>query len=60
MQSQIPRVVFGALDEKAGAAGSIWDLLRDPRTLHKVEVMSGVMEIEILKVLNAFFSRIRE
>ena len=40
MQSRIPRVVFGAWDEKAGAAGSVWDLLRDPRSLFKVEVIS--------------------
>ena len=44
LQSRIPRVVFGAWDEKAGAAGSLWDLLRDRRSLHQVEVISGVLE----------------
>jgi len=34
MEARIPRLVFGARDEKAGACGSVWDLIRDPRTLH--------------------------
>ena len=59
MQSRIPRVVFGAWDEKAGAAGSMWDLLRDPRALHTVEVVSGIMETESVQVLEEFFSRFR-
>ena len=41
-QSRLSKVVFGAWDEKAGASGSVWDILRDPRALHKVEVTSGV------------------
>lgn len=56
MASRIPRVVFGTWDEKAGAAGSIWDLLRDPRSLHKVEVITGVLEAECGEVLTQFFS----
>jgi tRNA(adenine34) deaminase len=44
MQARIPRVVFGAWDEKAGAVGSTWDLIRDPRALHKVEVISDVLK----------------
>ena len=59
MQSRIPRVVFGAWDEKAGAAGSMWDLLRDPRALHKIEVIVGVLELESNNLLRNFFSRIR-
>ena len=43
MQSRIPRVVFGTWDEKAGAAGSVWDLLRDPRSLFSVEVIADVL-----------------
>lgn len=56
MAARIPRVVFGAWDEKAGAAGSIWDLLRDPKALHKVEVISGVLEQECGQVLTQFFT----
>jgi len=59
MQARIPRVVFGAWDEKAGAAGSMWDLLRDPRALHKVEVVTGVLELECAGVLKDFFSKQR-
>ncbi len=59
MQARIPRVVFGAWDEKAGAAGSMWDLLRDPRALHKVEVITGVLEQECAGVLKDFFSKQR-
>jgi tRNA(adenine34) deaminase len=55
MQSRIPRVVFGAWDEKAGAAGSMWDLLRDSRALHKVEVISDVLNDECAALLKEFF-----
>ena len=54
-QARIPRLVFGAWDEKAGAVGSQWDLLRDPRQLHKPEVVGGVMEEECAKLLKDFF-----
>ncbi|NCW47798.1 MAG: nucleoside deaminase, partial [Actinobacteria bacterium] len=56
MAARIPRVVFGAWDEKAGAAGSVWDLLRDPRSLNKVEVITGVLESECSEVLTQFFA----
>ncbi|MET1038477.1 MAG: tRNA adenosine(34) deaminase TadA [Aeromicrobium sp.] len=42
LAARIPRVVFGAWDEKAGAAGSVYDVLRDRRLNHRVEVVSGV------------------
>ena len=58
-QSRISKVVFGAWDEKAGASGSIWDLLRDPRALHKVEVKSGVLQEESSAMLKEFFSEQR-
>ena len=60
MQSRIPRVVFGAWDEKAGAAGSMWDLLRDPRALHKVEVISDVLKDECAALLKEFFVEQRQ
>ena len=56
LAARIPRVVFGTWDEKAGAAGSVWDLLRDPRSLNKVEVITGVLEAECGEVLTQFFS----
>ena len=55
-QSRFKRLVFGTWDEKAGAVGSVWDLLRDTRSLNKVEVVSGVMEQECGQVLKSFFS----
>ena len=58
-QSRISKVVFGAWDEKAGASGSVWDLLRDPRALHKVEVTSGVLQEECSTMLKEFFSEHR-
>jgi len=58
-QSRISKVVFGAWDEKAGASGSVWDLLRDPRALHKVEVTSGVLDKECCAMLKEFFSEQR-
>lgn len=59
LQSRIPRVVFGAWDEKAGAAGSTCDLLRDPRALHKVEVVSDLLKDECAAILKEFFSEQR-
>ena len=58
-QSRISTLVFGAWDDKAGASGSVWDLLRDPRALHKVEVTSGVLEEECSAMLKEFFSEQR-
>ncbi len=54
-QSRIKTLVFGAWDEKAGAVGSVWDVLRDPRTPHQVEVISGVLEVECATILQEFF-----
>ncbi|WP_345149989.1 nucleoside deaminase [Arthrobacter ginkgonis] len=53
--SRIPRVVFGAWDEKAGASGSVFDILREPRLNHWVEVFSGVREQECAQLLLDFF-----
>ncbi|CAB4620024.1 unannotated protein [freshwater metagenome] len=54
-QSRISKVIFGAWDEKAGAVGSIWDVLRDPRSIFKVEVSAGVLEDECAELLTDFF-----
>jgi tRNA(adenine34) deaminase len=54
-QSRFKRVVFGAWDQKAGAVGSVWDVIRDPRNLNKVEVITGVLEKDCALVLSNFF-----
>ena len=59
-QSRISTVVFGAWDEKAGAVGSVWDLLRDPRSLFKVEVRSGVLADECAAILKSFIQGVRK
>lgn len=53
--SRVDRVVFGALDEKAGAVGSLWDVVRDRRLNHRPEVIQGVLADECSAVLTAFF-----
>jgi tRNA(adenine34) deaminase len=58
-QSRMKTLVFGAWDEKAGAVGSVWDILRDPRALHQVEVISGIMEAECAELLTTFFKQQR-
>lgn len=56
LAARVPRVVFGAWDEKAGAAGSVYDLLRDGRLPHPVpEVVGGVMAEECAALLEEFF-----
>ena len=55
VQTRMKRLVFGAFDEKAGAVGSIWDVVRDTRALTKIEVISGVLEKECAQVLTNFF-----
>jgi tRNA(adenine34) deaminase len=54
--ARIPRVVFGAWDEKAGAAGSVFDVLRERRLNHWVEVYPGVREAECAVLLRDFFA----
>ena len=55
-QSRFERLVFGSFDEKAGAAGSIWDLIRDARALTQIEVVSGVLADDCALVLSDFFA----
>jgi tRNA(adenine34) deaminase len=59
-QSRISTVIFGAWDEKAGAVGSVWDLLRDPRSLNKVEVKAGVLADECSAMLKDFIQGVRK
>src|SRR3954463_16228383 len=53
--ARVARLVFGAWDPKAGAAGSTRDVLRDPRLNHRVEVVGGVLEEESSRLLRSFF-----
>ncbi|MFJ4829778.1 tRNA adenosine(34) deaminase TadA [Streptomyces sp. NPDC088747] len=55
VQSRVDRVVYGARDEKAGAVGSLWDLVRDRRLNHRPEVIEGVLADECAHLLTDFF-----
>ncbi|MFI8927322.1 tRNA adenosine(34) deaminase TadA [Streptomyces sp. NPDC053474] len=55
VQSRVDRVVYGARDEKAGAAGSLWDLVRDRRLNHRPEVIGDVLADDCARLLTAFF-----
>jgi tRNA(adenine34) deaminase len=56
LAARIPRLVFGAWDEKAGAVGSVYDVLRDRRLPHRVEVVTGVLADESIALLGEFFA----
>jgi tRNA(adenine34) deaminase len=58
--SRVDRVVFGAWDAKAGMAGSVGDLLRNPGLNHRPEVQGGVLESECGELLSAFFRERRQ
>ncbi len=54
--ARVARVVFGAWDPKAGAVGSLWDVVRDRRLNHRPEVVAGVRESECAQLVAAFFA----
>jgi tRNA(adenine34) deaminase len=54
--ARVPRVVYGAADPKAGAAGSVLDVLAEPRLNHRPEVVSGMLASESRALLTAFFA----
>ena len=54
--SRLERLVFGAFDDKAGAVGSLWDVVRDRRLNHRPEVVSGVRAEESAALLREFFA----
>ena len=58
--ARIARVVFGAWEPRTGAAGSLWDVLRDRRLNHRPEVVGGVLEAESAALLDSFFGTRRE
>jgi tRNA(adenine34) deaminase len=59
LAARIPRLVFGAADPRAGAAGSVWDVLHDPRLGPPAEVLGGVLADECAALLSEFFARRR-
>lgn len=58
--SRIKKVVYGAQDPKAGCAGTLMNLLEDPRFNHQSEVVSGCLDAECGELLSSFFRRLRE
>ena len=58
--ARVDRLVYGALDRKAGAVGSLWDVVRDRRLNHRPEVLGGVLESECASLLRTFFEQHRE
>lgn len=59
VMARIPRVVFGAWNDDYGAAGSRWDIMRDPRLPHRIEVISGVRQEECATLLSDFLAQRR-
>ena len=57
--ARVSKLVFGAYDEKAGAVGSLWDVVRDRRLNHRPEVISGVLADESTALLDEFFAEQR-
>ncbi|MFF7528752.1 tRNA adenosine(34) deaminase TadA [Streptomyces bobili] len=55
VQSRVDRLVYGARDDKAGAAGSLWDVVRDRRLNHRPEVIEGVLAEDCAALLTEFF-----
>ncbi|MEW6446899.1 MAG: tRNA adenosine(34) deaminase TadA [Bacillota bacterium] len=60
VQFRVKKVVYGAADPKAGAAGSVVNLLREPRFNHQVEVKAGVLEEECREIVQRFFRQLRQ
>jgi tRNA(adenine34) deaminase len=54
--ARVARVLYGAADPKAGAAGSLWDVLRDRRLNHRPEVIGGILEADCAALLRSFFT----
>ncbi|RKS79357.1 tRNA-adenosine deaminase [Actinomadura pelletieri DSM 43383] len=59
VQARLARIVYGAVDPKAGAVGSLWDVVRDRRLNHRPEVIAGIMADECAALLTEFFAHRR-
>lgn len=60
IQARIDRLVYGATDPKAGACGSVIEVVREPRFNHRIEVIGGLLAGESERLLQRFFGRLRE
>lgn len=60
IQARVKRLVFGAMDPKAGACGSLYNLSQDRRLNHRIEVVSGILADECSRVLADFFRKLRK
>ncbi|WP_436862445.1 tRNA adenosine(34) deaminase TadA [Staphylococcus caeli] len=60
VMSRIPHVIYGAKDSKGGCAGSLMDLLQEPRFNHRAHVETGILETECSQLLTDFFKNIRK
>ena len=60
VQARIPRVVFGTRNSKAGCAGSVLDVLNEPRLNHQVAVEEGVLQPQCSEIMKRFFKRFRK
>jgi tRNA(adenine34) deaminase len=60
VQGRVTRLVFGAMDPKAGAVGSLYNLAEEPRHNHRLQVTSGILADESRLLLKSFFERLRE
>ena len=60
VQSRVTRLVFGAMDPKAGAVGSLYNLAEEPRHNHRLQVTSGVLAEESRQLLKSFFEALRQ
>ena len=58
--ARIPKVIYGASNQKFGGAGSLYDILRDERLNHRVDLETGVMEKECAEIMQNFFRQSRE
>jgi len=58
-QTRLKRLVFGAFDQKAGAVGSVFDVLRGPRIFNKIEIVNGILNKECSEILKDFFVKKR-
>ncbi|WP_434300816.1 tRNA adenosine(34) deaminase TadA [Corallococcus exiguus] len=59
VQSRVTRLVFGTMDPKAGAVGSLYNLVEEPRHNHRLQVTSGILAEDSRQLLKAFFERLR-
>ncbi|AZA10240.1 nucleoside deaminase [Corynebacterium pseudopelargi] len=57
--ARLGRLIFGAFEPKTGACGSVFDVIRDPMVMHRMEVLGGVREAECAELLESFFQRLR-